>query len=71
MSALRKNIVWLFVLQGANYILPLVTIPYLVRVLGPGNLGRIAFAVNGVDESDDAGHAQSGEYRTRRMLQCF
>ena len=44
MSLLRKNIVSLFVLQGANYILPLVTIPYLVRVLGPGNYGRIAFA---------------------------
>ncbi len=28
MSALRKNIVSLFVPQGANYILPLVTIPF-------------------------------------------
>ena len=44
MSVLRKNIVSLFVLQGANYILPLVTIPYLLRVLGPTNFGRIAFA---------------------------
>jgi PST family polysaccharide transporter len=44
MSALRKNIASLMTLQGANYLLPLVTIPYLVRVLGPANYGRIAFA---------------------------
>lgn len=43
-SRLRENIVSLFVLQGANYALPLVIIPYLVRVLGPGNFGRLAFA---------------------------
>lgn len=44
MNVVRKNIVSLFVLQGANYLLPLVTVPYLVRVLGPANFGRIAFA---------------------------
>lgn len=44
MNKLRKNIFSLFILQGANYVLPLLAIPYLVRVLGPDNFGRIAFA---------------------------
>lgn len=44
MSALKRNMLSLFTLQGAAYLLPLIAVPYLVRVLGPTTYGRIAFA---------------------------
>ncbi|MFX3622956.1 MAG: flippase [Ectobacillus sp.] len=44
MSTKRKllsNFISLAILQGLNYILPLITVPYLTRVLGGGNQGLI------------------------------
>jgi len=42
--ALARNIASLYGVQFANYLLPLVTIPYLTRVLGPLTWGLVAFA---------------------------
>ena len=40
-----ENILSLGSLQAASYLLPFLTLPYLARVLGPEDLGRIAFAL--------------------------
>ena len=41
-----KNMTWLGVLQFANYLIPLLIIPYIVRVLGADIFGKITYAQN-------------------------
>lgn len=41
-----QNSVWLFVLQGVNTILPLLTIPYMTRILSVSQYGYFSIGLN-------------------------
>ena len=43
-SKMARNAASLYLIQFANYIVPLLMVPYLVRVLGPTGYGTVAFA---------------------------
>lgn len=49
MSSIKKNLVWNFILTISGYLFPLLTFPYVTRVLGAGNLGSANFALSIVD----------------------
>lgn len=43
-SIVFKNYLYLLMIQGANFILPLITIPYLVRTIGTNKFGIVMVA---------------------------
>ena len=45
-TKLFKNGFWLFILQTFNTIIPLITVPYITRVLGTSNYGVFSLALN-------------------------
>lgn len=46
MSSIKKNIIYNILLQVSNILFPLLTFPYISRVLGPEGLGLANFAQN-------------------------
>ncbi len=44
MKRILENTASLYVLQAANYILPIITVPYLLRILGAEGFGLVAFS---------------------------
>ncbi|KND59842.1 Membrane protein involved in the export of O-antigen, teichoic acid lipoteichoic acid [Candidatus Burkholderia verschuerenii] len=45
MASFRKNFTILMTLQVSTYVAPLLTLPWLARVLGPNEYGRLSFAL--------------------------
>lgn len=45
-SNIFKNITALMILQAANYLLPLIIMPYMIRVLGIANFGIFSCTSN-------------------------
>lgn len=45
-SKVTKNGIWMFLLQGFNTIVPLITLPYITRILSPTAYGNFALALN-------------------------
>ncbi|MBC4012519.1 flippase [Morganella morganii] len=42
---MKKNIFYLFIVQGGQYLLPLIAFPYLVITLGPYNFGLLSLSI--------------------------
>ena len=43
-SLLIKNFIYMALLQGANYLLPLITVPYIARVISPDQFGLVSYS---------------------------
>src|SRR3954470_21460936 len=43
LPGVKKNLVYYFILSASQVLLPLISIPYLSRVLDPSGVGKVSF----------------------------
>ena len=43
-KVLKKETIYLYIVLGANFLLPLITIPYLTKVLGLSGFGLFGYS---------------------------
>ncbi|MCQ2266207.1 MAG: flippase [Bacteroidaceae bacterium] len=69
-TSVKKNILWNMLLTMSGYIFPLLTFPYVTRVLGAGNLGVVDYALGIVDYAVLFSTLGMGMVGIRYMSQC-
>lgn len=65
--SIKRNVIYNLLYQIANLFLPLITIPYISRVLGPSGVGLQAFTLSVVDYFLLAGTLGLSMYGTREI----
>ena len=70
MPSVKKNIGWNILLTVSGYLFPLLTFPYITRVLGPDNLGLANFALSVVDYAILFANLGLGTIGYRYIPQC-
>lgn len=69
-TSVKKNILWNMLLTLSGYIFPLLTFPYVTRVLGAGNLGIVDYALGIVDYAVLFSTLGMGMVGIRYISQC-
>ena len=52
-TGLARSVGSLYLVQFVSYMLPLITLPWLARVLGPSGLGILATTLDRLERADD------------------
>lgn len=70
MSSISRNFLFNGILTTANYVFPLLTYPYVSRVLGPGNIGLVNFIDGIIDYFVLVSMMGIGILGIREIAQC-